>query len=194
MEVPMNIDLRETFKKCKYKLGGHGERTIDVLKESFENIPSEIEADIYGTGHIIENFEKKIANLLGKESARFYPSGTMAQQNALRVHCDDIGIKKVTLHPLAHLEKNEEYGLKYLHNIESILIGDQNRIYTLDDLKGVKEKYSAVLLELPARDIGGEMPTWEEVVAMSEYTRENNIRFHLDGARLWEAQPFTIDL
>lgn len=186
----MNINLRETFKKCKYKFSGHGNNTIEVLKESFKSIPSEIDADIYGEGHVIENFENKIANLLGKDSARFYPSGTMAQQNALRVHCDEVGISKVILHPLAHLEKREEYGLKYLHNIDSILVGDETRIYTLDDLKGIKERYSVVLLELPARDIGGEMPTWEELVAMSEYTKANNIRFHLDGARLWEAQPY----
>lgn len=186
----MNIDLRKTFKKCKYKLGGHGDRTVEILKESFKNIPSETDADIYGEGYIIENFERKIADLLGKESARFYPSGTMAQQNALRVHCDDLGIKKAVLHPLAHLEKREEYGLKHLHNIDSILIGDQNKIYTLEDLKEIKEEYSAVLLELPARDIGGEMPDWKELVAMSEYTKTNNIRFHLDGARLWEAQPY----
>lgn len=186
----MKIDLRKTFKNCKYRLIGHGERTVDILKESFENTPSKIGADIYGEGRIIESFEHKIANLLGKESARFYPSGTMAQQNALRVHCDEVGIPKVILHPLAHLEKREEYGLKQLHNIDSILIGDETRIYTLEDLKAIEERYSVVVLELPARDIGGEMPTWKELVAMSEYTKTNNIRFHLDGARLWEGQPY----
>ena len=47
-----------------------------------------------------------------------------------------------------------------------------------------------MLLELPQRELGGTLPTWDELVAQVTWARERGAAVHLDGARLWEATPF----
>ena len=61
---------------------------------------------------------------------------------------------------------------------------------TLNDLKSVAEPLAALLLKLPQREIGGQLPTWEELTALVGWARERGVPTHLDGARLWEGQPF----
>ena len=51
-------------------------------------------------------------------------------------------------------------------------------------------RLGAVLVELPLRDAGCALPTWEELTALSEAARERGVALHVDGARIWEAQPF----
>src|SRR6478736_4911133 len=68
-------------------------------------------ADMYGRGAIITDFEARIAELLGKEAAVFMPSGTMAQQIALRIWADRQGGRTIAFHPTCHLELHEEKGL-----------------------------------------------------------------------------------
>jgi threonine aldolase len=183
-------DFLEAFKQTKYKLAGNGPRNIQVLKESIGNWNGEEESDLYGKGKIIEEFQKKMANYLGKEAAVFFPSGTMAQQIALRIWCDEKGNKKVAYHPLSHLEIHEEDGLKELHHIEPILLADRDHVIQLEDVTGLKEDIACLLLELPQREIGGQLPDYETLEAISAHCKQKGIQLHLDGARLFEILPF----
>src|SRR6478609_745547 len=45
-----------------------------------------------------------------------------------------------------------------------ILVGDSDQLLTLDDLRKVAEPLAALLLELPQREIGGQLPSWDELV------------------------------
>jgi threonine aldolase len=47
-----------------------------------------------------------------------------------------------------------------------------------------------LLLELPQREIGGHLPAWDELVELTGWARAQGIPLHMDGARLWECQPF----
>jgi threonine aldolase len=185
-----NNFLQEAFKQTKYQLGGHGTRNVDVLKGAFEAVSGLEESDMYGTGNFIEAFENKLATFLGKEAAVFFPSGTMAQQIALRIWCDQKGINKVAYHPLSHLEIHEEDGLKKLHNIEPILLADKNRVIELEDVLSMNEDIACLLLELPQREIGGQLPDYETLTSISQYCREKGIKLQLDGARLFEILPY----
>ena len=151
---------------------------------------SSIDADVYGTGGIINDFEGEVAHLLGKESAVFFPSGTMAQQIALRIWSDTKALKKVAYHPLCHLEIHEKDGLKILHHLEPILLGNKDRLFNIEDLKIVSDPLACLLIELPQREIGGQLPAWEELVELSKFCKDKDIRLHLDGARLFEVLPY----
>lgn len=186
----MTKSYNEICKLAKYKLTGNGNRSIAILKESFEDVPPSLDADFYGNGDIINDFEKDIAQLLGKEAAIFFPSGTMAQQIALRIWSDEMDCKKVAYHPLCHLEIHEEDGLKELHHLEPILLGNKERLFTIENLKAIETPISCLLIELPQREIGGQLPTWDNLIEIATYCKENGIKLHLDGARLFEVLPF----
>jgi len=182
--------LWQAFKQTSYQASGHGKRNMQVLKDAFADIDGSLASDGYGTGKVIEDFQEKIAKFLGKETAVFFPSGTMAQQIALRIWCDEKGLKKVAYHPLCHLELHEEDGLKELHHIEPVLLADETRVIELEDVVGLEEEIACLLLELPQREIGGQLPDYETIVSISSYCREKGIKLHLDGARLFEIIPY----
>ncbi|GAA4714367.1 threonine aldolase family protein [Brevibacillus fulvus] len=182
--------LQEAYYATAYQLGGHGKRNVQVLKQAFEEMDGQLDSDQYGAGELIENFQDKIAAFLGKESAVFFPSGTMAQQIALRIWCDQRGLKKVAYHPLSHLEIHEEDGLKELHGIQPILLANRDRLIRLDDVQNMPEEVACLLLELPQREIGGQLPAFSELEEISAYCRQRGIKLHLDGARLFEILPF----
>jgi threonine aldolase len=184
------LTLADAYKQAKHKVIGHGVREVHILKEAFEKVDGDLNADLYGNGKIINDFEQKMADFLGKESAVFFPSGTMAQQIALRIWCDQKGIKKVAYHPLCHLEIHEEDGLKELHHIKPILLADKDRLIQLQDVLDMEEEISCLLLELPQREIGGQLPDYETLKEIANYCREKGIMLHLDGARLYESLPF----
>jgi threonine aldolase len=182
--------LLEAFKQTRYQVVGHGTRDIQTLKKAITDFDGQLESDIYGKGKIINDFQEKMAKYLGKEAAVFFPSGTMAQQIALRIWCDQKGVKKVAYHPLCHLEIHEEDGLKELHHIEPILLANRNSLIQLDDIVELKEAIACLLLELPQREIGGQLPDYETLEAISTYCHEKGIKLHLDGARLFEILPY----
>ncbi|MFD2371203.1 threonine aldolase family protein [Brevibacillus sp. GCM10020057] len=182
--------LAEAYKKSSYQVPGHGPRQIQVLQQALAELEGTVESDLYGKGAVIEDFENKLAAYLGKEKAVFFPSGTMAQQIALRIWCDRKSLKKVAYHPLCHLEIHEEDGLKVLHQIEPILLADKTRLIRLEDVQRMDTEVACLLLELPQREIGGELPEFDELVAISRYCRERGVKLQLDGARLFEVLPY----
>ena len=94
----MNV-LKSSFNECTYYLSGHRNRDISVLKDALKDVSEDQFSDIYGNGPIIEDFQKKMAKLLGKGTSAFFPSGTMAQQIALRIWCDEKQLNQVAYHP-----------------------------------------------------------------------------------------------
>ena len=180
--------VREAERFLNAWHGGPGPR--GSLLEVAEATTADERWDRYGSGERIERLERRVSQLLGKEEAVFMPSGTMAQPIALRIWCDRRGIRTVAFHPTCHLELHEEKGYERLHGLHGKLVGDPNRLITLDDLEALREPVAALLLELPQREIGGLLPSWDDLGAQVEWARQRGIALHMDGARLWEAQPF----
>ncbi|MBB6669553.1 threonine aldolase family protein [Cohnella nanjingensis] len=185
-----NHPLKQAYSRSAYPLVGHGKRNVQVLKDALAGVDGDLDSDMYGSGKVIEDFEARMAELLGKPAAVFFPSGTMAQQIALRIWCDERGMRRVAYHPLCHLELHEEDGLKELHGIAPVLLADRERTIGLADVEQMPEEVACLLLELPQREIGGQLPDYDELVAISAYCREKGIKLHLDGARLLEILPY----
>ncbi len=184
------MTLAEAMKQTTYQIAGHGKRNLQVLKNAIHELEGDLGSDQYGQGQIIEDFQKKMASLLGKEEAVFFPSGTMAQQIALRIWCDQKGVPQVAYHPLCHLEIHEEDGLKELHHIKPILLAGKDKLIQLEDVVGMKEEIACLLLELPQREIGGQLPDYETIESIASFCNEKGIKLHLDGARLFEILPY----
>ncbi|HEY3462071.1 MAG TPA: beta-eliminating lyase-related protein [Gaiellaceae bacterium] len=146
--------------------------------------------DVYGGGDSVARLEARVADLLGKPAAVLFPSGTMAQQIALRILCDRNGRSTVAFHPHCHLDVHEERGYEHLHGLRARPVGHRDRLIRRADLEDVKEPVGALLLELPQRDLGGQLPSWRELRAQTAWARRNGVALHLDGARLWQCGPF----
>ncbi len=181
----------EIWTACTRVLGGHG---MAGVKETLEGLAAEAGADErpdhYGIGALVQDFEREVAELLGKEAAMFLPTGTMTQQIALRVWSERTGRPVVGFHPMCHMEVHEQHAYAVMHGLRPQLIGDRNEVLALKDLETVREPLGTLLLELPQRDLGGELPPWDELQAQIEWAHQRGTRVHMDGARLWESGPY----
>lgn len=176
---------------CDRALQGHGIRAVADAIAEIQTLPhDELSPDVYGNGGVVTILETEVRELLGKPAAVFMPSGTMAQQIALRIHADRRGRRAVAFHPTCHLELHEDQAYQRLHGLSGRTLGDGRDLITRADLESVHEPLAALVLELPQREIGGRLPDWDELVALVEMARERGAAVHLDGARLWEAGPF----
>ena len=184
----MTKTLPEIIAGCERFLSGHHRRSVaEVAREIAESPLARERNDVYGKGGVVAALESEIAALLGKEAAVFMPSGTMAQQIALRIWCDESKSNRVAFHPTCHLELWEQGAYRELHRLDAKLIGARDRLITLEDLP---TDVALMLLELPQREIGGRLPTWDALVEQCDTARRMGIRLHLDGARVWECQPY----
>jgi threonine aldolase len=151
------------------------------------SIDPRVVPDLYGEGGVVAELEGHVADLLGKAAAVFLPSGTMAQGATLRVHADQRLSRTVIWHPACHLDHHEGQAHSRLHNLIGRPVGSAGELITMADLDAVAEPVAALLLELPQRDLGGQLPSWDELTAQLAWAQERGIATHLDGARLWEA-------
>jgi threonine aldolase len=177
-------ETRARREKCTTFLLGDGKVSTDELIAS---IGSSVEADTYGGGGAVAELEQKIADLLGFPAAVFLPSGTMAQAATLRVHADARNRRTVLWHPECHLQTHEGEAYARVHSLVGRAVGERDRLLALADLEQVAEPPAALLLELPQRDLGGQLPEWDDLVSQVAWAREMGAAPHLDGARLWEA-------
>jgi threonine aldolase len=186
-----NETREDIFLRCDRFLFGHGlQPPRAVLADLAAEAGPDEAPDRYGEGRLINDFEREIAALLGKEAAVFLPSGTMAQQIALRIWADRGRSRTVAFHPTCHLEIHEQKGYELLHGLHGRLVGERSRLITLDDLRAAPGPLAALLLELPQREIGGQLPTWSDLEAQVAWARAQGVAVHMDGARLWESGPF----
>ncbi|MBK3628475.1 threonine aldolase [Streptomyces sp. MBT49] len=143
------------------------------------------QADLYGDG-VVAALEERVAALLGTEAAAFFPTGTMTQQVALRCWAGRTGNPTVALHAMSHPEVWERGAFTAVSGLRPVRVTREPRLPTAEEVRGFEEPFGALMLELPLRDAGHVLPTWEELTEVVEAARERDAVVHFDGARLWE--------
>lgn len=173
--------------RCRH-LQGHGpELPADHLEKLSQWCrAAEAQWDHYGTGSLIEDFETKVAHRLGMPAARFVPSGKIAQNVAMKIWCDRAHSRHFGMHPSSHLELHEERAYAALFDLRATLIGPFERPMLVEHVRACAEPMAALLTELPIREAGGQLPSWDELEELKAYAHDRGMRLHLDGARLWE--------
>ena len=189
----MNIEqLLKLKNTCHTLLAGHKAsspaQTFTRMAQWCEQ--HQIEHDAYGEGAAVQEFEQKIAQLLGMEAGLFCMTGTMTQTIALRMASQKRGNPLVGLHSSSHILIHERSNFQTLQHFQSITLGQPHRPWTYKDVKSQIEPLAALQIELPMREIGGQLPSWEELEAIKAHCQEHGIHLHMDGARLWEAASF----
>ncbi|MFD3842972.1 threonine aldolase family protein [Streptomyces sp. NPDC058642] len=144
--------------------------------------------DVYGDG-VVAELERRVAEVLGKEDAAFFPTGTMAQQVALHCWAQRSGNRRVALHPVSHPEVFEADAFRMLSDLRPMKATVAPRHPTAEEIRALPEPFGALMLELPLRDVGYLLPSWDELVEVTEAARERGAIVHFDGARLWDCTP-----
>ncbi|MER6066466.1 beta-eliminating lyase-related protein [Streptomyces sp. NPDC001792] len=161
------------------------ERLADLQQAAPEVYDLDKPVDQYGN-EIVADLEERVATLLGTEAAAFFPTGTMAQQVALRCWAGRTGNRAVALHALAHPEVHERHAFSEVSGLRPVRVTSEPRPPTAAEVRDFDEPFGALMLELPLRDAGFVLPTWEELTEVVEAARERDAVVHFDGARLWE--------
>ena len=186
-----NAELEALMAKSTRFLRGYGRISPADDLAAIAALPeADLQEDWYGESGVVTLLETEVRELLGKPAAVFMPSGTMAQQIALRIHADRRASRVVAFHPTCHLELHEDKAYQRLHGLVGRTVGNPRELITLADLQSIDEPLAALLLELPQREIGGRLPAWKDLVAQARYARDKGWAVHMDGARLWESTPF----
>lgn len=148
--------------------------------------------DVYGEDPTVNHLEAKVAAFLGHEAAVFFPTGTMANQVAIRVHCDPGD--EVLTESTSHIVLWEAGGAAVHSGVTVRPIDGSHGLLTVDQLKGKLRpddmhsvRTRLVSLENTHNRGGGTVYPLETVAAVSQWARTHGLAMHLDGARLWNA-------
>ncbi|MFE0459381.1 threonine aldolase family protein [Kitasatospora sp. NPDC058965] len=184
---------RRALRTCHRVLGAEKPRTVRERLTELADLGPEYGLDElpdrYATGGPVARLEQRVAELLGTEDAVFFPTGTMAQQVALRYGAELTGRPAVALHPMSHLERWERQAYSQLTGLRGLWPTETTRPFTAEELAAVREPYGTATVELPLRDPGFLLPDWDELVAVVDTARAAGARVHFDGARLWDCTP-----
>ena len=153
--------------------------------------------DVFKEDPSVNALETKVAALFGKESALFFPSGTMANQTAIKLHTQP-GEQLICDH-YAHIFNYEGGGVSFNSGVSCATIqGDRGRISAPQIRKRINPadfyhspKSSLVCLENTTNKGGGAFYDMQSLQSISALCKEENLALHLDGARLWNAMVAT---
>lgn len=171
----------------------------DIVEQRLEllSIPAEpVDRDLYGRGVHKQHFEQHIAKLFGKEHGLYFITGVQAQLASMKIWCDKASNNRVSWHYLSHPETAESNAWAEVFHFQRTFVGkSQGQVPTVDDIKAitslpVEARPAAMLLELPNRELGCKTYPYDDLVQISQLCKAANIKLHMDGARIWEIQPF----
>jgi threonine aldolase len=154
-----------------------------------------IKPDYYSNGGVVEEMEATFAKLLGKESAVFMPTGTLANHIAVR-HLANSN-RRVIVQEQSHLYNDTGDCSQTLSNLNLIPIGINSAEFTLEEVENIVKKtqtgrvetrVGVISVESPVRRQKDQMFAFENLKKIVDYAKSKDIKMHLDGARLF-VQP-----
>ncbi len=166
-------------------------RPTPTMKEAMLAAP--VGDDVFGEDPSINRLESLSAEMFGMEAALYCPSGTMTNQIAIKCHTQpgDEVICDVT----AHIYQYEGGGIAFNAGASvKLLAGERGLVTPQQVLEGInhtedvhKAHTSLVCLENTSNRGGGSCYDLETIKAIRNICDDNNLKFHLDGARLFNA-------
>ena len=149
--------------------------------------------DVFKEDPAVNALEDRVAQLFGKEAALFFPSGTMANQTAIKIHTQP-GEQLICDH-YAHVFNYEGGGVSFNSGVSCALIeGERGRITAAQVASKINPPdfyhsplSTLVCLENTTNKGGGAFYDLKAIEAIRKVCDENQLGLHLDGARIWNA-------
>ena len=150
--------------------------SVEMLNVMFN---AKVGDDVYKQDPTVNELEETLADLFGMEAALFFPSGTMANQTAIKLHTQPG--EQVICDKYSHIYHYEGGGASFNSGVSCCLVDGKRGMITADLVKNAindPDFYHAPLTSLVSI---------ETLQAIKQVCTENNLKYHLDGARLWNA-------
>jgi threonine aldolase len=178
-------------------------RPTAAMREAMATAP--VGDDVLGDDPTVRRLEERVAQLLGKEDAVYVPSGTMANQIALRVHTRHGD--RVVMDAASHIRVHESGAPAALAGVTIAPVNGHLGVFSPEQLieaapgpspdfpPGLFDPTTLVTMENTHNEAGGTIWPLEAMQAIQATAAELGLAVHLDGARLWNASAATgIDL
>jgi threonine aldolase len=149
--------------------------------------------DVFKQDPTVNAFEKMVADLFGMEAALFFPSGTMANQTAIKLNTNPGD--QIICDKWSHIHLYEAGGASFNSGVNFNLLDGHRGMITAEQVaSGINdpEFYHAPLskmvgIENTTNKGGGACYDIAELHKIKQVCVDNNLKYHLDGARLWNA-------
>jgi len=160
---------------------------------------AEVGDDVYKQDPTVNALQDRVAEMFGMEAALFFPSGTMANQTAIKLHTQPG--EQLIADKWAHVYNYEGGGASFNSGVSCCLLDGNRGMITAEQVAGAindPEFYhspltSLVCVENTTNKGGGACYDFEEFKRIRQVCDANNLKFHLDGARIWNALVVTND-
>ncbi len=184
-------------------------RTVQANGDGIHHTPGEyaalleklspgIEADDYSRGGVVAKLEQTVAAALGKETAVWLSTGTLANHLAVRLLAGEK--RRVIVQHEAHLYNDCGDCCQTLSGLDLIPVAPTKATFTVEDLEREADRSAsgrvsvpigAIQIESPVRRKAGETFDIGEMKRVSQWARDRKIGLHLDGARLYLAAAYS---
>jgi threonine aldolase len=153
---------------------------------------AEVGDDVFKQDPTVNALEERVAKLFGKQKALFFPSGSMANQAAIKLHTQPSD--QVICDKFAHIYNYEAGGASFNSGVSCKLIDGDKGMFTAAQVKEAinpnafyYSQTSLVAVENTTNKGGGACWDFNELEKIKEVCDEHKLGYHLDGARLWNA-------
>lgn len=170
--------------------------TQEMLLQMFQ---AKVGDDVYKQDPTVIELEARVADFFGMEAGLFFPSGTMANQTAIKLLTQPG--EQLIADKWAHVYNYEGGGVSFNSGVSCCLLEGNRGMITAEQVAGAinnPEFYhspltSLVCVENTTNKGGGACYDFEEFKKIRQVCDANNLKFHLDGARIWNALVATND-
>ncbi len=162
----------------------------DAMRQAMAS--AEVDDDVLGHDPTVQRLEERTAEILGKDAALFVPSGSMANQVALKTQTAPGD--EVIMEAQCHMYWYEAGAPAAISGVMCQLIPSKRGLFTGDELRAVLRtpdvhfpRTTLVCVEDTHNRGGGSVWPIEQIADVAAAAREAGLKLHLDGARLWNA-------
>lgn len=154
---------------------------------------AEVGDDVFKEDPSVNALEGKVAAMYGMEAALFFPSGTMTNQTAIKLHTQPG--EQLICDKYAHIYNYEGGGVSFNSGVSCRLVDGTRGMMTTEQVEAVinppdfyhSPLTTLVCVENTANKGGGSCWDFKELEKIEKVCIKHNLGYHLDGARIWNA-------
>lgn len=154
---------------------------------------AEVGDDVFKADPTVNALEQKVAEMFGKEAALFFPSGTMTNQTAIKLHTNPGD--QLICDKYAHVYNYEGGGVSFNSGVSCKLVDGHRGMMTAEQVEAAinppdfyhSPLTSLVCIENTTNKGGGACWDFDELESIKSVCQKHGLAYHLDGARLWNA-------